>query len=161
MNTLRRLYLPVVALFAAFCVTTTASGIEDTPDNRLSEAERYLMATPPQEMFADMAEQMAKNLPESERESFKALMTRHLDVPGLTKAMKEAMVKHFTAEELKALADFYGSAVGKSAMKKFGVYMAELMPTIQGEIVKAQAKANREQAEQDGGGRPATRPESK
>ena len=158
MNTLRRLYLPIVALFAALCVTTTASGIEDTPDNRLREAERYLMATAPEEMFADMAEQMANNMAESERESFKALMTKHLDVPGVTNTMKEAMVKHFTAEELKALADFYGSAVGKSAMKKIGVYMAEVMPTIQGEIMKPQAKANREKAEQGGGGQPATRP---
>jgi hypothetical protein len=55
--------------------------------------------------------------------------------------MTDAMVKHFTTEELKALADFYGSPVGKSAMQKFGAYMADLMPTMQAEIMKAQAKA--------------------
>lgn len=48
----------------------------------------------------------------------------------------------FTTEELKALADFYGSPVGKSAMQKFGAYMADLMPTMEAEITKAQAKAN-------------------
>ena len=48
-------------------------------------------------------------------------------------------------QELKALADFYGSAVGKSAMKKFGTYMADVMPDIQAEMIKAQAKANREE----------------
>jgi len=58
--------------------------------------------------------------------------------------MKESMVKNFTADELKALADFYGSPVGKSAMKKFGAYMADVMPSIQAEVEKAQAKANRE-----------------
>jgi hypothetical protein len=56
--------------------------------------------------------------------------------------MTDAMIKHFTTDELKALADFYGSPVGKSVMQKFGAYMAELMPTMQAEIVKAQAKAN-------------------
>jgi hypothetical protein len=56
--------------------------------------------------------------------------------------MTDAMVKHFTSEELKALADFYGSPVGKSAMQKFGAYMSDLMPTIQAEMMKAEAKAN-------------------
>jgi len=41
-----------------------------------------------------------------------------------------------------ALADFYGSPVGKSAMQKFGAYMADIMPTIEAEIMKAQAKLN-------------------
>jgi hypothetical protein len=43
---------------------------------------------------------------------------------------------------LKALADFYGSPVGKSAMQKFGAYMADIMPTMEAEIMKAQAKLN-------------------
>jgi hypothetical protein len=69
-------------------------------------------------------------------------MTSQLDVPAITKAMTDAMVKHFMSEELKALADFYGSPVGKSAMQKFGAYMSDLMPTIQAEMMKAEAKAN-------------------
>ncbi len=158
MNTPRIPHLPIAVLFAALSAISTAFGIEDTPNNRLLEAERYLLATPPQEMFSDMAEQMAKNMAEPEREAFRTMMTKHLDVPKLTEAMKEAMVKHFTAEELKALADFYGSEVGKSAMKKFGTYMSEVMPAIQAEVLKAQTKANREQAESGGGGQPATRP---
>jgi hypothetical protein len=40
------------------------------------------------------------------------------------------------------LADFYGSPVGKSAMQKFGAYMADVMPAIQAEMLKAQAKMN-------------------
>ncbi|MBK1882664.1 DUF2059 domain-containing protein [Luteolibacter pohnpeiensis] len=139
-----RLSSTIAASFAALCIVSTAFGIEDTPENRIREAERYLKAIPPEEMFLDMTEEMAKNMPESERELFKAVMTKHLDVPALTKTMKNSMVKHFTAEELKALADFYGSEVGKSAMKKFGVYLADVMPTIQEEVMKAQDKAIRE-----------------
>ncbi len=63
-------------------------------------------------------------------------------IAALTKAMIDSMVKHFTTEELKALADFYGSPVGKSAMQKFGAYMADIMPAIEAEIMKAQAKLN-------------------
>ncbi|MEM9479132.1 MAG: DUF2059 domain-containing protein [Verrucomicrobiota bacterium] len=139
------------ALCATVLTLSTAVAIEDTPENRKVQADRYLKATPPEEMFADMAEQMAKGFPEDERESFKSLLTKHLDIPALSQAMKDSMVKHFTAKELKALADFYGSEVGKSAMKKFGVYMADVMPAIQGEVMKAQAKASEEQAGQDDG----------
>jgi hypothetical protein len=41
------------------------------------------------------------------------MLTSQLDVAALTKAMTDAMIKHFTTDELKALADFYGSPVGK------------------------------------------------
>jgi len=114
----------------------------DTPETRRKEAERYLQATPPKALFEDMADKMAANLPPDQRDQFKKLMTSQLDIAALTKAMLDAMVKDFTTEELKALADFYGSPVGKSAMQKFGVYMADIMPTVEAEIMKAQAKLN-------------------
>jgi hypothetical protein len=122
---------------------TSLIAATDTPETRRREAERYLQATPPKAMFEDMADKMAVNLPPEQRTQFKQAMTSQLDIPALTKAMTDAMVKHFTTEELKALADFYGSPVGKSAMQKFGAYMADLMPTIQAEMMKAQAQANR------------------
>ena len=89
-----------------------------------------------------MADKMAANLPPDQREQFKRMMTSQLDIAALTKAMTDAMVKHFTTGELKALADFYGSPIGKSAMQKFGAYMADVMPAMQAEIMKAQAKLN-------------------
>ena len=89
-----------------------------------------------------MADKMAANLAPDQRDQFKKLMTSQLDIAALTKAMLDAMVKNFTTEELKALADFYGSPVGKSAMQKFGAYMADIMPTMQSEIMKAQGKLN-------------------
>ena len=88
---------------------------------------------------------MATNLPADQRQQFKQMLTKDLDIAALSKAMTDAMVKHFTTEELKALADFYGSPVGKSAMQKFGAYMADLMPVIEAEMMKAQAKVNQSQ----------------
>jgi hypothetical protein len=41
-----------------------------------------------------------------------------------------------------ALAAFYGSPLGKSAMQKLGAYMADIMPVVQVEIMKAAAKVN-------------------
>ncbi|MGH8045677.1 MAG: DUF2059 domain-containing protein [Chthoniobacterales bacterium] len=115
--------------------------LEDTPENRAKEADRYLSATPPAELFADMTANMAKNMPEGQREQFTTMMTKNLDIAALSEAMKQSMIKVFTADELQALANFYSSKEGKSAMKKFGVYMADVMPVMQSEIQKAFQKS--------------------
>ena len=120
------------------------SDVEDSEENRALQADRYLEAAPISEMMEDMAAQVSRTLPPEQQAMFKAMFTKHLDLDALNRASKEIMVKHFTAGELGALADFYGSPVGKAAMKKFGVYMAEAMPSIQMEMAKAQQKARRE-----------------
>jgi len=135
----KQIILVAVTLFTSSLFVFSAT---DTPETRRREAERYLQVSPPKALFEDMADKMAANLPPERREQFKHLLTADLDIAALTKAMTDAMVKHFTTEELKALADFYGSPVGKSAMQKFGAYMADVMPAIQAEMQKAQAKLN-------------------
>src|SRR3954470_25053178 len=131
-------FTTVALIWASSCAI--GFGATDTPETRRKEAERYLQATPPKQMFADMAAKMAVNVSADQGAQFKEMMTAQLDIAALTKAMTDAMVKHFTTDELKALADFYGSPVGKSAMHKFGDYMADVMPAIQAEMMKAQAK---------------------
>ena len=136
--------MKITLVLLSALLTVSVSALEDTKAQREQEAARYLKATPPKEMFEDMAEQMAKNMPPNERAEFKAILMKHLNIEAVTQAMKDSLVKNFTADELKALADFYGSPVGKSAMKKFGTYMADVMPTVQAEILKAQAKLSAE-----------------
>jgi hypothetical protein len=131
-----------VLVVLTFCAWSPVYSATDTPETRHHEADRYLQAVPPKALFEDMADKMATNLPADQRQQFKQMMTKDLDIAALSKAMADAMVKHFTTEELKALADFYGSPVGKSAMQKFGAYMADLMPIIEAEMMKAQAKMN-------------------
>src|SRR5439155_15142702 len=93
-------------------------------------------------LLDDMVDKMAANLPPDQRDQFKRVMTTQLDLAALTKASMDAMVKNFTTNELKALSDFYGSPIGKSAMQKVGAYMADIMPAVQAEIMKAAAKMN-------------------
>jgi Uncharacterized protein conserved in bacteria (DUF2059) len=120
----------LVLLILTFSVWSPVLSALDTPETRRREAERYLQASPPKALFEDMADKMAANLPPDQREQFKRMMTADLDIAALSKAMTDAMVKRFTTDELKALADFYGSPVGKSAMQKFGAYMADIMPAL-------------------------------
>ncbi len=56
---------------------------------------------------------------------------------------RTSMIKHFTADELNALADFYGSKHGASVMKKFGIYMADVLPSIQAEVQRALQEINK------------------
>lgn len=129
-------------LVVLLCSSLPVLGGTDTPETRRREADRYLQVNPPKALFDDMTDKMAANLPPEQRQQFKQMMTADLDIGALSKAMTDAMVKHFTTDELKALADFYGSPIGKSAMQKFGAYMADLMPIMQAEIMKAAAKMN-------------------
>ena len=130
----------VLLLVLTVCAWSPVFSATDTPETRRKEAERYLQVSPPKALFEDMADKMAANLPADQRDQFKKLMTTQIDIAALSKAMTDAMVKNFTTEELKALADFYGSPVGKSAMQKFGAYMADIMPVVQAEIMKAASK---------------------
>ena len=133
---MKRLILIAAVCFSLPLLSALAEGV-DTPETRRVEAERYLAASSPKTMFVEMARKMAANMPEDQRGPFVDMFVSKVDMDALTKAMVDSMVKHFNTEELKALADFYGSPVGKSAMSKFGDYMAELMPTLQKEMGKA------------------------
>ena len=132
----------LVLLLLTVCAWSPVYSAPDTPETRRKEAERYLQVSPPKALFEDMADKMAANLPADQREQFRKVMTTQVDIAALSKAMIDSMVKNFTTEELKALADFYGSPVGKSAMQKFGAYMADIMPVMQAEIMKAASKMN-------------------
>ena len=92
--------LAVVALVLGVLVSGVSLALENTPENRSKQVDRYFAATPPKEMFKDAAKHMAKNMPVARRKNFIDLMTNQLDISVLVKSMKAAMIKNFTADEL-------------------------------------------------------------
>lgn len=136
-----------IIILTLLCIVISSFALDDTPENRAKEAARYMETTPPEDIMKDIAEQISQNLSPENRREFKDLIGKHLNIAVITKAIKDALVKHFTADELKALANFYNSPVGKSAMKKFSLYMADVMPVIQSEIIKAQTEVLKARAE--------------
>jgi hypothetical protein len=133
----------IAAAVVVLLLCAVAWALDDSPANRTQQADRYLAAMPVKEMLENMAAQMSKNLPTEQRQAVKSLLT-NLDVPALEKVMKQSLLKHLTADELKAMADFYGSPVGKSAMKKLNVCMGDFVPAVQTQMMKAQAKATQQ-----------------
>ena len=131
---MRRLILLCLVL------TPAVFALEDSPATRAAEAQRYLAVYSPQELMPEMIKPIADNLPAEVREKFIKTMTVDLDYTAINAAMKASLVKHFTADELKALADFYNSPAGKSGIKKTPLLMADLMPVMQAEMGKSIAK---------------------
>jgi len=125
-------WLLLVAVFPALA-------LDDTPENRATQADYYLRVVPAESLMNDMAQKLAATLPENQRTMFVSLMTKNLNMTTITSVMRASMIKNFSADELKAIADFYGSPIGKSAMTKFGNYMADAMGPMQAELANAMA----------------------
>ena len=109
----------------------------DTEQERVAAAKRYLEVAQMSRITDDTVTELAKSLPAEQRGKFLQFMREAVRPEVLERAALASMVKVFTAQEINALADFYGSPVGKSAMSKFGLYMADVMPVIQQEMLRA------------------------
>jgi hypothetical protein len=88
-----------------------------------------------------LAERTASSLPEAERKPYTEMLTKYLDLSVITQAMQVSLVKYFTADELKVLADFYSMPAAKSAMGKMDNYLTDILPVVQAEMLKAQQQA--------------------
>jgi hypothetical protein len=127
-----RLLMLLLLLFPALHASAS-----DSEEERVAAAKRYLEVAQMSKMADDTATELAKTLPAEQRDEFLKFMHDAVRPGVLEQAAMASMVKVFTAEELNALADFFGSPVGRSAMGKFGVYMADVMPVIQQEMFRA------------------------
>ena len=135
--TARTSELALIPWIAALLVYSSAALAQDTSETRRAAALRYATVAPMSKLLDDSVSEMAKHLPEDQRAQFISGMRKGIRIDYLERAAIEAMVKTFTTQELSALADFFGSPVGQSAMNKFGIYMAEVMPAVQQEIIRA------------------------
>lgn len=107
----------IMVSLVTFCIA-----LEDTKENRSSQADRYLKVNPPSEQFGKIATAMIRDIPESQQETWTKLMSENLDKETLINEMKELLTTTFSAGELKALADLYSTPEGKSAIRKLYTY---------------------------------------
>jgi hypothetical protein len=77
------------------------------------------------------------------------MMLDYVDMSAIDEVSQGALIKYFTADELASLADYYSTPLAKSATKKMGSYMAELMPSIQAEFLKAFGEMEKQKAERN------------
>lgn len=130
-----------VSLFAIVYLISFTALAQDSVADREAAADRYLRAVPTAQMLDDAFLQMCKQMPEDQRAPCFQRMKTAVSADTLEQIARTAMVKTFNADELNALADFYGSKHGVSAMQKFGTYMAQVMPAIQAEVKRCSQRA--------------------
>ncbi len=99
-------------LLFGMAVTVVAAELLDTPENRNAAVERYLTAVPPENLVADSIQQVSLQVPEPRREEFIRMMQELVRPAEIRRISREVMVKHFTAQELDALAKFFSSPEG-------------------------------------------------
>ncbi|HEB76249.1 MAG TPA: DUF2059 domain-containing protein [Nitrospirae bacterium] len=135
-----------VTVLVAVSVAVSVLAAERDADReaRLKAAKRYLSVVPMSMMIEESIRGFAQRVPKERRKEFMAYAKGLMRVETLEKVTLDSLVKTFTVEELNAMADFYGSPVGRSIMKKFGAYMSDVMPALQQEMIRAVRKMQQE-----------------
>ena len=104
----------------------------------------YLNVNSMDDLINQMLVEILKQIPLEKHEIYSKIWKSSFNVNELKNMMLTTMCKNFTIKEIKALTNFYGSKEGKSVMKKFPQYMAELMPYLQVINQRAMQKAMEE-----------------
>jgi hypothetical protein len=136
-----------VSIFVLLVLATTspfvlAADRDDTPVLREAAAQRYLKAVPVQKMIDDMLKVVMKSVPAEKQTGFNAIIRKTLRPEFIEQASIQAMVKTFTAHEINAMTSFYDSPEGRSVQAKMGTYLAEIMPLLQQEMLRALQEIN-------------------
>ena len=141
---------PAIALICLLGALAPALAAEpqDTPETRTAAAREYAAVANMPKMLEDAFIAAAQQLPEADRAQFLALTKKYVNPQTLEAISIDVMVRHFTTKELQALARFYGSAEGRSAMDKFGPYMADMLPLVQAEMLRAVQEMQKEMQQQ-------------
>jgi hypothetical protein len=125
-------------------VAVSAADVEDTPETRMAAAQKYLAATDFSNLMDAGIRAGLQGVPEDKKDELFVLTKRHLDYERVAKLATAAMVKNFTTRELNALAAFYGSPDGKSALAKFPAYLGDVMPALMVEVQRVVAEIKAE-----------------
>jgi hypothetical protein len=148
MTTVRYLIVMFLVVMVSACsdakLGQSAKPLPDNPENRTALANRYLEAMPTKIMLRGIARREVQRFPEKERKPFMEIM----ESPGIEKEtnriMLDGLVKTFTAGELNAMVTFYSSPDGQSSLKKFGPFMATVMPQIEEKVKKDLAESQKQ-----------------
>lgn len=106
-------------------------------DTKAALINEYFSYIPMKALMADMAQEMSKQLPPEKRQQFVDVMTKTVRVEVLENAARQSLAKHLTVGELRLFVDFIKQPEARSAMGKMKYYMADLMPVLQQEMMRA------------------------
>jgi len=127
--------LSILLLSAALLASAAPTHAADTKNDRIAATREYLKAIPAENMVKDLTSEILKTVPPEQQTMAVETLKKALDPAFLESVILIALPKHFTADEIKALTRFYTSPEGASIMKKYGAFMADIMPAVQSRIM--------------------------
>lgn len=126
----------LAALLGLSACTTTPS--PNTPSAKEQYAEELISIVPPGIMFAQLSEPFAQSYTvPSKKEKARANFMRNVDLNEVDRIIRAALLKHFTEEELKALATFFNTPEGRACMAKLMPFAADVAPPCSHEASQA------------------------
>jgi|SRR5690554_2236853 len=96
----------------------------------IEAAKRYMEAANLGALWDSMVSEHSATLSEADRREYLASSESRINIVKFEEIMLDGLVTVFTVEELNALADFYGSSAGQSALAKYGKFSAYISPRI-------------------------------
>lgn len=127
-------WLIIVTSFASACRRTPAG---DSEAGRIAEAKKFITTLDLRALVDKLADNNAAAQPQLDKDSFRAFVQREVRWSSLEETILGALVKNFTAMEIRTLTEFQSSPAGKTFIEKYPVYLAEVGPPIQAEIRRA------------------------
>ncbi len=125
--------MPVLAaepLTPIEAVKAAAQPLSAEEEERLDLAVRMHEIWPIRTRMEAALESVANSFPEDRRTEIKATMRKSIKFDQLEEESIKAMAEVFTAEELKAMIEFYGSETGRAISAKTGDYEMALRPVM-------------------------------
>ena len=98
-------------------LTINLFAAEDTLSNRAIAADQLLQVCSIQETIAVSLEKIGQTMPQPKRDILESIVS-HLDIQAVTQVMRQSLIENFTADDLHALRDFWGTPAGKPILEK-------------------------------------------
>ena len=112
-------------------------GQEDDYEERLELSRKMHEIWPIRTKIEGALDIVSEQIAQQERLKFKSGMRKAIKFEALEEASVDAMADIFTADELRAMIDFYGSKEGRSVSHKTSDYERALQPVLTKMIDKA------------------------
>lgn len=137
----------VIAL--ALVLSIQGAALAEQVDKEKDAAiQQYLKVAPVDTMLSDALGDFLKQAPPDTQQAIEETF-KIIDKKKISDAMVESLRKHLTTSEIKALTKFYGSADGKSIMRKMSIVQAEIIPVLQAEMTAAMIKVYESQKKKE------------
>ena len=104
-------------------------------------ASIWSVVSAPTAVVDKLADSKAAAQSETDKSAFRAFVQREVRWSSLEETISGALVKNFTAEEIRALTEYQSSPAGKAFSEKYPAYLAEVGPRLQAEILRALSAA--------------------